>query len=105
MCTICFSTRLGEREIPWIFPAYSFDARSITDTIEQQLEKHGIGHLRCVAQSYDGAAVMSGAVSGVQTRFREKHPAHCYAHELNLVLCYPFSTGLVPVLVLGQCLT
>ncbi|XP_074535563.1 LOW QUALITY PROTEIN: zinc finger MYM-type protein 1-like [Halichoeres trimaculatus] len=69
----------------------SFDARSIADTIEQQLEKHGLGHLKCVAQFYDGAAVMSRAVSGVQTRFREKHPEalyiHCHAHELNLVLC------------------
>ncbi|KAJ3580971.1 hypothetical protein NHX12_032687 [Muraenolepis orangiensis] len=35
---------------------------------------------------------MSGSVSGVQARVREKHPEavyiHCYAHELNLVLCH-----------------
>uniref|UniRef100_A0A667Y0C5 HAT C-terminal dimerisation domain-containing protein n=1 Tax=Myripristis murdjan TaxID=586833 RepID=A0A667Y0C5_9TELE len=69
----------------------AFDAKTITDTIEQQLEKHGVRHLTCVAQSYDGASVMSGAVRGVQVRFREKHPEalyiHCYAHELNLILC------------------
>ncbi len=42
--------------------------------------------------TYDGAAVMSGAVGGVQARFRECHPEaeylHCYAHQLNLVLCH-----------------
>lgn len=35
---------------------------------------------------------MSGSVRGVQARFREKHPeavyVHCYAHDLNLVLCH-----------------
>lgn len=45
-----------------------------------------------MAQTYDGAAVMSGAVGGVQAHFQKKHPeaiyVHCYAHELNLVLCY-----------------
>lgn len=43
------------------------------------------------AQFYDGAAVISGTVSGVQTRFTEKYPevihVHCYVHEFNLVLC------------------
>jgi hypothetical protein len=69
-----------------------FDAQSITDAIEQTLKSHKIDHLLCVAQTYDGAAVMSGAVRGVQARFRERHPEavylHCYAHELNLVLCH-----------------
>ena len=35
---------------------------------------------------------MSGAVGGVQAKFRDKHPeaiyVHCYAHQLNLVLCH-----------------
>lgn len=35
---------------------------------------------------------MSDAVRGVQAQFRVKHPeavyVHCYAHELNLVLCH-----------------
>ncbi|KAL7842621.1 hypothetical protein SRHO_G00243100 [Serrasalmus rhombeus] len=69
-----------------------FDAESIANTIEQQLALNGIGDLKCVAQTYDGAAVMSGAVGGVQAHFRKKHPeavyVHCYAHELNLVLCH-----------------
>lgn len=76
--------RLGEREIPWIFEA--FDAKFITDTIEQQLEKHGIRHRTYTAQAYDGASVMSGAVRLVQARFREKHPeALCQKETIDLV--------------------
>ena len=45
---------------------------------------------KLVAQTYDGASVMSGEVSGVNIRVKEKyHEAlfiHCYAHKLNLVL-------------------
>ena len=69
-----------------------YDAESITNALEEVLGSHGSDGLKVVAQSYDGAAVMSGSVRGVQTRFREKHPeaiyVHCYAHELNLVLCH-----------------
>ncbi|XP_065805213.1 zinc finger MYM-type protein 1-like [Labrus bergylta] len=35
---------------------------------------------------------MSGSTGGVQAHFRRLHPeaiyVHCYAHELNLVLCH-----------------
>jgi hypothetical protein len=69
-----------------------FDAASICTAIENQLLVNNIDYLRCVAQTYDGAAVMSGALGGVQAHFRKKHPeaiyVHCYAHELNLVLCH-----------------
>lgn len=44
-----------------------FDATSITAAIENQLVKKGIDQMKCVAQTYDGAAVMSGDVGGVQT--------------------------------------
>ncbi|XP_067286712.1 zinc finger MYM-type protein 1-like [Pseudorasbora parva] len=66
----------------------SFDAKSITEALERKLEEDGISQLKCVAQTYDGAAVMSGATGGVQSLFREKHPEAIYAHELNLVLCH-----------------
>ncbi len=70
---------------------FGFDAQSITDAIEQTLKSHKIDHIMCVAQAYDGAAVMSGAVRGVQVRFRECHPEaeylHCHVHQLNVVLC------------------
>ncbi|KAK0144496.1 Zinc finger MYM-type protein 1 [Merluccius polli] len=70
----------------------TFDAQSITDKLQQQLQINGLADVKCVAQTYDGAAVMSGATGGVQARFRRLHPeaiyVHCYAHELNLVLCH-----------------
>nr|XP_054606904.1 zinc finger MYM-type protein 1-like [Nothobranchius furzeri] len=69
-----------------------FDTKSIADGIEAVVQSHNLGDLKCVAQTYDGASVMSGAVGGVQAYFKERHPeavyAHCYAHELNLVLCH-----------------
>ena len=44
----------------------------------------------CVSQSYDGASVMSGRCTGVQSRIKEFAPCaiyiHCHAHRLNLVL-------------------
>ncbi|XP_076373039.1 uncharacterized protein LOC143257899 [Tachypleus tridentatus] len=50
----------------------------------------GIDHNACIGQCYDGAAVMSGHISGVQDRFRREVSqavyVHCYAHKLNLVL-------------------
>uniref|UniRef100_A0A672YQ65 HAT C-terminal dimerisation domain-containing protein n=1 Tax=Sphaeramia orbicularis TaxID=375764 RepID=A0A672YQ65_9TELE len=68
----------------------SFDAASITAAIVNQLQEKGIDQLKCVAQTYDGAAVMRGAVGGVQAHFQKQHPeviyVHCYPHELNLVL-------------------
>lgn len=46
-----------------------------------------------IEQSYDGAAVMSGSVGGVQTKLRQSHPSasqavyvHCMAHKVNLVV-------------------
>jgi len=43
-----------------------------------------------VAQTYDGAAVMSGQHNGLQTLVRSKCKnaifVHCYAHKLNLIL-------------------
>ncbi|XP_073470787.1 zinc finger MYM-type protein 1-like isoform X2 [Aquarana catesbeiana] len=67
-------------------------ANSITESLEDCLTVNGLANVLCVAQMYDGAAVMSGVIGGVQAKFQKKHPeaiyVHCYAHELNLVLCY-----------------
>ena len=66
-CVRCISPQglLEERFLG--FPQLeAFDASSITDTIEKELEKHGIRHFTCVAQFYDGASVITGSVKGVQ---------------------------------------
>lgn len=72
-------------------PLEQLNARAILEQIEAFLKANEISTLLCVAQAYDGAAVMSGIVGGVQHLFRELHTKavyiHCYAHQLNLVLC------------------
>lgn len=59
-----------------------------------KIVKELITDLNCsdkiVADTFDGAAVMSGHVSGLQTLLKNEYPmatfVHCYAHRLNLVL-------------------
>lgn len=50
---------------------------------------------KLIAQSYDGAAVMSGQKSGVNVKIKEKYPfaffIHCYAHQLNLIMIQSIS--------------
>lgn len=89
---VCFVNERGIKESPLALTELrEFDAENITSAIENQLTLSGINLVMCVAQSYDGASVMSGAVGGVQAKFRVNHPeaiyVHCYAHQLNLVLC------------------
>ncbi|CAI6366510.1 unnamed protein product [Macrosiphum euphorbiae] len=65
-------------------------AEHISIEILSVLKKFGISDIPLVAQTYDGANVMSGSTSGVQTRIRDSHPEaifiHCMAHKLNLVV-------------------
>lgn len=45
---------------------------------------------KIIAQTYDGASVMSGGTGGVQTKIKSCYPnahyIHCYAHQLNLTV-------------------
>ena len=47
---------------------------------------------KLVAQTYDGASVMSSELNGVEAKIKEDMPEamllHCYAHKLNLVLLH-----------------
>lgn len=64
-------------------------AIGLSNAIKQALEPLGLTD-ELIAQTYDGAAVMSGNVGGVQTLMKENYPnaifVHCYAHQLNLTL-------------------
>lgn len=64
-------------------------AVGLTNTLCQLLQPYAAKQ-KLIAQTYDGAAVMSGSVAGVQTKLREHFPyahfVHCYAHQLNLIL-------------------
>ena len=64
-------------------------ARSLYEHAVSILNDFGCGE-KLVAQTYDGAAVMSGEHSGLQAKIRETYKqaifVHCYAHKLNLIL-------------------
>jgi len=64
---------------------------SLSNVLAETLQAMGLDLSKCVSQCYDGASVMSGALHGVQARFRERCNSpclyvHCHAHRLNLVL-------------------
>src|SRR6218665_1461463 len=65
-------------------------ARSVASHILAKLAELDLDVRNCVGQGYDGAASMSGHVSGVQVLIREQAPlavyVHCASHCLNLVL-------------------
>ncbi|KAM8976908.1 vomeronasal type-2 receptor 26-like [Pelodytes ibericus] len=71
------------------------ESENAEQMIEECLKENGLDSLLCIAQTYDGAAVMSGVSGGVQAIFQKYHPeviyGHCYAHELNLNLNQLFS--------------
>lgn len=48
----------------------SFDAQSIANELQQQIQNSGLAKLKCVTQTYDGAAIMSGSTGGIQAHFR-----------------------------------
>lgn len=70
--------------------ADKLNAESLTGIIKDTLLTHGLKLENCVAQAYDGASVMSGNLSGVQSRFKQEVPhaiyVHCYNHVLNLAI-------------------
>ncbi|XP_046862457.1 zinc finger MYM-type protein 1-like [Xenia sp. Carnegie-2017] len=70
-------------------------AARLKQEIGKTLNEYGCGE-KLIAQTYDGASVMSGELSGLQTRVREDYPhalfIHCYGHALNLVLVQAVSS-------------
>lgn len=70
--------------------AKALDAKSLFHLIEKRLKMSSIDISRCVAQTYDGACVMSGCLNGAQKIFRDVVPkavyVHFYDHRLNLIL-------------------
>jgi hypothetical protein len=71
-------------------PARELNAQSLLEYIEELLARCSIDINKCVAQTYDGANVMSGRVNGVQKLLRDEVEnalyVHCYNHRLNLVV-------------------
>ena len=58
--------------------------------MQTDLFQKDIDQLKCVAQSYDGASVMSGKHAGVQALFKQMYPGTVYVHCSGLCV---FSLG------------
>lgn len=80
---------INERFLGFV-PCFSLNAQSLFNYIKRTLSDCAIDINNCVAQTYDGAAVMSGNANGVQAIFQREVPqaiyTHCYNHRLNLVI-------------------
>jgi len=82
---------IKERFISFIDCSYKQDAETLCKTMLDYLKQCNLNpQLVIVAQSYDGASVMSGRFNGVQAKIKEKHPyaicTHCMAYKVNLVV-------------------
>lgn len=66
------------------------DAKCLSECIKSTLKDVLTDKNKLITQSYDGANVMSGHISGVQTFIKSDYPnahyVHCYAHQLNLIM-------------------
>ncbi|KAL4089624.1 hypothetical protein QTP88_024635 [Uroleucon formosanum] len=66
------------------------DATSIFNALNEVVEEYEIKWENVISTCFDGASTMSGNITGVQTKFKEKKPksffVHCYGHCLNLIL-------------------
>lgn len=83
--------QIYERFVTFIQPT-GHTAEQISDIILEELKKSNVDKTpdKLIAQSYDGAAVMSGEKNGVQAKIKSVYNkaefVHCYAHQLNLIL-------------------
>ena len=68
------------------------DSRSLASCILEEFKLQNVNNKpsKLIAQTYDGAAVMSGSLRGVQALIKEDYPdahyVHCHAHQLNLIM-------------------
>ncbi|KAF0702099.1 zinc finger MYM-type protein 1-like, partial [Aphis craccivora] len=66
------------------------DAKCLSECIKSTLQNVLLDKQKLITQSYDGANVMSGHISGVQTLIKSDYPnahyVHCYAHQLILIM-------------------
>jgi len=91
---MCYAVEMEvyERFLGFVDVSKGQNANNIVEAMYAYFEgqKISIQNINIVAQSYDGASVMSGSMNGVQAKIKEQHPAtvytHCMAHRLNLMV-------------------
>ena len=75
------------------------NAEELTTKFLETIQSVGLSVNDIRAQGYDGSSVMSGHVSGVQTRIRQVNPnavyVHCRPHVLNLCIVHASKLPLV----------
>lgn len=81
--------KVTERFLGFYDVSINRKAEALFNLIDCTLEKFSYNS-KLIAQCYDGTNVMSGHLTGLQTKVKEKAPqavfVHCLAHRLNLVL-------------------
>ena len=88
---ICREDHCVKERFVGFVDVHQLDAHSLAGELVHHLGKLGLNLKQCISQCYDGASVMSGHISGVQSIIRQIVGQacpyiHCYAHRLNLVL-------------------
>lgn len=79
-----------ERFLGFIDVSEKQDSETLVQIIFTFLDKLNLKDIPILAQSYDGASVMSGKRNGVQAKLQVQHPqaiyTHWLAHRVNLVV-------------------
>ena len=65
LCVRYVSQNTVKKRLLSLIDMKPFNAQAIAEALLAQLQRHNIAELKCVAQTYDGASVMSGHISGV----------------------------------------
>lgn len=92
--SVCVRYTVGlnvvERFLGFVDVSENQDAESLCAKIFEFLTENQLDNYHIVAQSYDGASVMSGKFNGVQSKVKNKFPyaiyTHCMTHRMNLVV-------------------
>lgn len=92
--SVCFRYVNASLEIEETFLGFyetpSTTASSLFTIAQDVLLRFNLNIENCRGQCYDGAANVSGAITGLQSRIKELEPraiyVHCAAHTLNLVV-------------------
>ena len=83
-------SRIVERFTGYIHASSLKASSDLSEYILSQMTTFGLDRDKMVSQCYNGASVMSGCNSGVQTIIQSKCKqavyVHCNAHRLNLIL-------------------
>lgn len=85
----CFLNDICHKEFIGFHSEESLTAESLTKYIVDSLKRAGIDITHCIAQSYDGASVVSGRIGGAHQKIREHVEwavyVYCYTNRINLV--------------------